>query len=106
MKSNIGDFGQTYSVYTIPFLSPVYPIHLYSDIMPRKKKSSPNPPKSKSLKDLELENEVIYNKKHVWMRRLFLEFLKDRFPKTRKPRSLYPATANSFCLCVHFMFSI
>ena len=61
--------------------------------MAPKKKSSPNPRKSKSLKDLELENEVIYNKKHVWMRRLFFEFLNDRFPKARKPRSLYPATA-------------
>ena len=86
--------------------------------MPPKKKSSPNPRKSKSLKDLELENEVIYNKKHVWMRRLFFEFLNDRFPKARKPRSLYPATAKLlsdtvlgnwwawFCLCSLNVFDI
>ena len=96
MKSNIGDFGQKYAVNTIAFLW-----HNGTE-----KKSSPNPRKSKSLKDLEILNEVIYNKKHVWMRRLFLEFLQDRFPKARKPRSLYPSTGASFCLCVDFMFSI
>ena len=42
--------------------------------MALKKISSPNPRKSKSLKDLQILNEVIYNKNNVWMRRLFLEF--------------------------------
>ena len=63
MKSNIGDFGQ-HAVYTIAFLW-----HNGTE-----KEIFTNPRKSKSLKDLQILNEVIYNKKNVWMRRLFLEF--------------------------------
>ena len=45
--------------------------------MPKKKKSQDDvQPKqsgnAKSLKDLDKENEIIYNKKHIWMRRLFI----------------------------------
>ena len=53
--------------------------------MPRKKKTQlPVEPQqtgnAKSLKELEKEDESIYNKKHVWMRRVFIQFLKERFP--------------------------
>ena len=50
--------------------------------------------KAKSLKELELQNEVIYNKKHIWMRRVFIDFINDRFPRTHKPKTLYPDTRN------------
>ena len=41
--------------------------------MPRKKKSQSNHAnsKAKSLKDLELQNEVIYNKKHIYGKKGF-----------------------------------
>ena len=49
--------------------------------MPRKSKSKrslPNksPRQAKSMVQLEKENEIIYNKKHIWMKRVFIDFLK------------------------------
>ena len=48
--------------------------------------------RAKCLKELEKENENVYNKKHIWMKRMFTKFLKDRFPKTRPPNKLYPSS--------------
>ena len=67
--------------------------------MPRKSKSkkslrNKSPTEAKSMVQLEKENEIIYNKKHIWMKRVFTDFLKNRFPKHRAPKTLYP----SLCL--------
>ena len=78
--------------------------------MPRKKKTivALEPQQTgyaKSLKELEKENESIYNKKHVWMRRVFIQFLKERFPKRKLPPKLYPSfkTLLEFFLLKYFV---
>ena len=52
--------------------------------MPRKQKTLvPVEPQqtgnAKLLKELEKENESIYNKKHVWMRRVFIQLVPIQF---------------------------
>ena len=46
---------------------------------PESSKSLDQSNKAKSLKELEIPNEVIYNMKHSWMRRVLIDFINDRF---------------------------
>ena len=70
--------------------------------MPRKSKSkkslrNKSPTEAKSMVQLEKENEIIYNKKHIWMKRVFTDFLKNRFPKHRAPKTC----SNTHILEIH-----
>ena len=54
---------------------------------------------AKTIKQLEKQNEIVYNKKHPWMRKLYLQFLNDRFPKSRPLTGLYPSRKNLLSDC-------